>query len=339
MSVRVKIFYNQNIAIKILFWWLGLCLFTSSSLAEDTPVSIATHLDTSLVTIGDPIHYKVQFKYPKGTEFELPPLDQKLGEFEIQDQYLTTPERKGDNIVRSWLLKLAAFDTGQVTIPKLKITAYLNADTSRTLVFETNEKIVEVVSVLPPGEAHPKDIKPPLPLPTIVPWDWILFILLILMISVTWYYFYRRWRSQCPEKYFEERHLEPPALVAHRRLKQIKKNYAPTTHKRRKFYFNMSHILREYLERRYYILALEMSTDEIVEALTAGDLENERTAELEQIFNQLDNAKFAGQYPRQTQDFDLWESIFQWIEHTRREYLLSQRSGLTDALERVRQVK
>jgi len=322
---------------RVLGVYLGLLGIVGNGIAADIPISVSTQLDTSLATIGDPVFYQVQLNYPQGTEFKLPALGPKLGQFEIQDQLLTPPERSKSGMVRSWTLKLAAFDTGKITIPPLEIRAYSDGDTSKVLVFKTDQKVVEVFSVLPPGQADLKDIKPPLPLPRVIPWDWIIFIFLILAIAVSWYYCYRKWHSKDPAQYFEPQYLEPPAVIAHRKLTQLKKNYSALPDKRRDFYFGMSQILRAYLERRFYILALEMSTDEIVGVLTATQLDQEQTQKLEEIFNQLDRAKFASIYPRKDQDFNIWTEIYQWIEETRREYLFSQRSGLTAVLEQASQ--
>ena len=60
------------------------------------------------------------------------------------------------------------------------------------------------------------------------------------------------------------------------------------------FYFSLSNILRAYIQARYTINALEMTTEELLPKIDVLDLNKEMHQELKALLRSTDPVKFAG---------------------------------------------
>jgi hypothetical protein len=305
---------------------LVLSIVTAGT-GQDLPVTVETHLDTTIATIGDRIHLRISLSYPTDSRFELPRVEEHLGEWTVVKQSLSEPHKIKNGFCQNWMLELTVFDTGNVIIPSVPIKVYSITDsTAAPLVFDTDEASVQVISVLPPGTTEPKDIKPPFPIRTIIPWRWIIFSALLLAVLLGWYFYYRRWKRLQPSGPLEEEYLEPPHLVAFRKLNELRQGLYKTDDEIRAFHFSLSEIIREYLERRYFIRALEMTSPEIRQAFNSLKIDGQITREFGKLFDRLDMVKFARQIPESAALVSHWELTYQCIDKTKREPFLNRRS-------------
>ncbi len=292
--------------------------------AQTIPVSIKTSVDTTMATIGDQIHLDVGLRYPEGTRFVFPALEKNLGKFEIVGAGFTREKGIAGGFEKRWQLTLAIFDTGKVNIPPLEIKAVVPPDTVSVLTFTTDGYTIDVISVLPPGTSEPKDIKAPFPIRKVVPWDYIIFFLVLAAIAGSGIFYYRRWKIRHPSIEFDEKFLEAPHVIAFLKLEQLKNAKWETPEERQQYYFALSMILREYLEHRYFVRAVEMSTYEIGLALTETDMEAAFIREFDQVLQEMDLVKFAKQIPAESSLPIIWQRAWRCVEQTRKEQLLSR---------------
>lgn len=305
--------------ISALMFWIGLGTMTHLS-AEEHNISIATQVDTLIATIGDHINYTVRLSYPVGTTFQLPQIDQ-LEQFELIEQKLGEPKRRGDLITQEWRLTLTVFDTGKITIPAMEILAHKAGDSTSVMRFTTTPQTITVYSVLAPDSRELKDIKPPFRLPTAIPWRWLLFFaILIAAIGSSWWY-YRDWQRRHPKVELNEAYLEPPHVIALRNLQALLTE-AATAEELRSLFFKLSEIIRYYLERRYFIRALEMATSEICQVLPEIDLAQEHRKNLIELLENLDFVKYTGANPDRDYLARCTQQARQLVEATKRESFL-----------------
>ncbi|MBU1635221.1 hypothetical protein KJ762_12030, partial [bacterium] len=189
------------------------------------------------------------------------------------------------------------------------------------------EFVVDVISVLPPGTTEPKDIKPPFAIRKILPWTIIIFGLLIAAILVGWWIYYRRWKMQQPTTPPDEHYLEAPHMTAFRKLEELKSRPYKTEDEIRQYYFRISEILREYLERRFFIKALEMTTREIMDSFHDLDVAPGIDVEYKTLFDGLDLVKFAKMIPASSEMITYWDLAYNCIDKTKREPFLNRRSS------------
>lgn len=305
----------------ILFLILYGTVIFQASLAQESGITIKTSIDTTVATIGDRLHLQIDLRYPPGTTFELPQVEKTLGKFDVIENHLSESRKKNKMFNQEWQLILAVFDTGQFTIPPLEIKARKAEDTTTVLTFLTEPQSIRVYSVLAPDSRELKDIKPPFRLRRTIPGKTLLSILLIALI-VGGYWYYRRWKKAHPSVIIDEKFLDPPHVVVLNQLNELKENMPVTPEEIQAFYFRISEILREFLERRFFIRALEMTTAEISTAFESLEIDRLAADEWLALLPELDIVKYAGQIPAEKNISAVWEKSCRCVDHTKREQFL-----------------
>jgi uncharacterized BrkB/YihY/UPF0761 family membrane protein len=89
----------------------------------------------------------------------------------------------------------------------------------------------------------------------------------------------------------------PPGDLARRRLERLEQQQLWQKGAYAAYYAELSHILREFLELRYGILALESVTEQILAQLAQTDFPKEALPEIEHFLRQAELAKFAKAVP------------------------------------------
>lgn len=314
-----------KISIIFLLFLLHCSLFAG--------ISVTSKIDTSLATIGDQVTLKINVVYPnENTTISFPNLNDEMQKFSVLSKTDQKPEKIASGFEKIFQMKIAVFDTGKIEIPSL--TVHTQVDTNDALMFKTVPHIVNVISVLPPDEnVQPKDIKMPFPLPTILPWDYFLFILILLAIAGIWYFLYAKWKKDHPIVEFNEKYLDPPHIIALKKLTAIMADPFDTEKEIIKTYTAISYIVREYLEGRYFVRALEMPTRDIMESFSELEIDPSIALSLQDLLNRLDVIKFANQLPEVSEKDNIIEIAKEIIQKTKVDNFLSQRSGLTDIKE------
>ncbi len=289
--------------------------------AQENQIAVETIIDTTVATIGDRVHLRINLRFPPGTVFELPQIEKSLGKFEVFGNRLSEPRKQDRMLEQDWELTLAVFDTGQATIPALEIKARKPEDSTAVLSFKTVPQTVQVYSVLAPDSRELKDIKPPFRLRRYISGQTILLIALVGLLAGA-YWYYRRWKKAHPPVFIDEKFLDPPHVVALNQLNALKEALETTPEGVRLFYFRISEILREFLERRFFIRALEMTTSEIAEAFNYVEVEKSAAAEWNALLPELDIVKYAGQIPALRDILTVWEKACRCVELTKHESFL-----------------
>lgn len=299
-------------------------------------ITVKSEIDTTIATIGDQITLKISVLYPReNTTISFPDINDELQNFSLISRQ-DYREKIATGFQKDFYFKVAVFDTGKIEIPPL--TVGVQSDSAETKTFKSASHFLNVVSILPPDEnVAPKDIKKPFPLPKVLPWELIIFILVILAISVTWYLLYKKWKKDHPAIAFDEKYLDPPHIIALKKLRKIESQPFSTEKEKINVYTALSHILREYLENRFFLRALEMPTREILESASTLELPGASLNQLQHLLSRLDIIKFANQLPQVSDKDEIIEIIREMISTTQKDNFLSQRSGLTEAKEALQE--
>ena len=134
------------------------------------------------------------------------------------------------------------------------------------------------------------DIKPALPMGMDLPmWVWMAgALILIIAVLGAWWWFRRRTAGHGASL--------PPPMVAPdvEALGQLDALAADTTVDCKVFYFRLSAIVRRYLERRFDIPAVEMTTEELLPAVSRLGLPLDVGQSFKDFCRAADPIKFAG---------------------------------------------
>jgi len=75
--------------------------------------------------------------------------------------------------------------------------------------------------------------------------------------------------------------------------------------------------MRRYVEGRYFIVALEMTTDELVPELRGSDVPREDVDAIRDFLSVCDLVKFAKHKPAPEQHGRMWDEAFALVERTK----------------------
>jgi len=299
-----------------LFLTLLLCL-PHILLAQDE-ISISSRVDKSRITIGDLITYTVEVVHHKNIQVEMPGVGANLGGFEIRDYHVHDPVKKEQNLISQWDYVISTFFTGEFEIPPLTIRYTADGDsTFKTLITEPIQIVVE--SVKPSEAGDIKDIKPPEEIPRDF-WYWGRWIALgggILLLAALAFILYRRRKAGKSLLPIREKLVRPPHEVALERLQNLKDSDLLQNGDIKNYYIELSEGIRQYIGGRYFIVAMEMTTTEVLTGLSHADILEEDYALFEKLFNRCDLVKFAKVIPPEKKHEENWQLAFDIVERTK----------------------
>lgn len=277
---------------------------------------IQTALDTTLVTVGDRMTLTVTVEHaPEASVVWPDSLD--LSPFEVLGADLAA-SREGDRVLSTARIQLAAFELGELELPSFSVDV-LQGDGGRETL-ETDRFGVEVTTVGLEEGGDIREIRGPfiIPLSTITIALWVLVLLALLAGA---FYGLRRVRrrSDAPEP---ER--GPPPRPAHEialeALRDVEGSNMLPRGQVKEYHIAISDALRRYVEARYRVPALEMTTWEIIEGLERVGVGGEFCGRLRSLLDSCDLVKFAKVRPdmeRSTgvvrEAIDLVEASVAWI--------------------------
>jgi len=225
-------------------------------------IEIVAEVDRSTINLGDLVDYTVTIKWNDTYQVDPPGAAANLEPFIIRDFGATEISKEGDRNVLGLTYKITTYDVGQYEIPPFRLNYTAPDGTEKVL--RTERIGITVLSLDPAVDSDPKDIKPPAevktPLAAYLRWG-TLALLALALAGVLAYWFYRY--RHAPTESMEAEQV-PAHELALERLALLENEPLETRHDRKAFVFELSEILREYLERRYDFGALEMTTDELL---------------------------------------------------------------------------
>ena len=138
-------------------------------------------------------------------------------------------------------------------------------------------------------------MKYPVTFKEILPWA-----ALALVVAVAGYLLYRYIKRRKENRGLFERPVvqDPPHIVALRELDRIRGEQLWQNGEEKLFYTGVTDALREYIEARYNVSAMEKTTSEIMEDLSDKKIEPRYYKELDELFKTADLVKFAKYVPQ-----------------------------------------
>lgn len=260
-------------------------------------ISVNSNVDKNKITIGDLIRYSVKITRNKNLTVEMPGLAANLGQFEIRDYAVHQTRKFDDFLVDSVDYSITTFDTGTYIIPPLSVP-FLMADSSRDTI-KTDPISIRVESVNISGAKDIKDIKPPLSIPR----NWRMYYLyggivfLVLLLAGMGYWGYKRRKAGLPLLPLKEEPIRPAHEIALEALEQLAESSLLIKNRVKEYYIIISEIIRTYIENRYFINSLEMTTAQLIEHIQSTDMPDSVREELDRFLQECDLVKFAKYIP------------------------------------------
>ncbi|MFH1681947.1 MAG: hypothetical protein ABIH26_15065 [Candidatus Eisenbacteria bacterium] len=285
---------------------LSLLLLLPALAAAETIVTASIDRDT--ITVGDPITLTIRLEAPTGEEAELPAIDgDRIGPFEILEISPVHEETREGVRSGTRVLRITAFLTGGMEIPSLRSEA---GGVGSAPIPVT----VLSVGVDPSGDI--RDVKKPISLGR----DWLgllLPALLLLLAAAGIFLLRRRRRKKAPAPVLRPADLRPAHVIAIESLARLEGEHAGPNGVPRAFYFRLSAVVRDYIDRRYALPAPERTTREILREIRKEKLDSGAAGLLRELLLRCDLVKFRGDEPPRAEAEEALRGAREFVEKTR----------------------
>ena len=284
--------------------------------------------DTAHYLIGDYIKLKLAATYDSSYTIQFPVLPES-----IQLDSLHTVEviavDYSDSTINGKIIKhnavytLMAFDSGSYNFQPLTVLFF---DKKENLVdsLQSNALQFFVATVEVDTAQGIKPIKEPLDLPFTIAEikDQLIYGTLILLLIVLAIYLYLKYRNK-PKPIVEAAPeiKRPSHEIALEKLESLKQQKLWQQGEVKAYHSALSEIMREYLENRFDIVALEATTDEIVEKMRIFAVAKEQKIVLQEMLELADLVKFAKVNPLPDEHERSYKIAYDFVMTTKYEEL------------------
>jgi len=261
-------------------------------------VSISASLDSTSIMIGDQVDITLTLTCDPAVKLgdpDISALDTVKALEIVNIGNLNEVRKSKTGTMYQQKITLTSFTEGAYNIPQIGIPfenrGRQGSVFSPTLLLEVNTFDVSEATELQPIK---NIIEEPVTL-----WDFLPFLIIglaLVLIGLTIWLLIRRNQRQETLAEFQKKKL-PPHIIALKKLEQLHQAELWQKGEIKSFQSQLTFILREYLEERFNIRALESTSDEIIDDLQKTDLDAERTNNLKDIFQTADLVKFAKSEP------------------------------------------
>ena len=277
--------------MKRLYSVIVLC---ASVLQMSAQVSVEAVIDSVQIFVGQQAHVtltahakdqaKIEFPQFKPTQFITPGVEV------LSSQELEKKEQDNGFVARAVVYTLTSFDDTLYYLPPMTVKIDGKPYQSKSLALKVLTIEVDTTNI--EQFFGPKDVQN-----NPFQWsDWSLSFwlsVLLLVLLALCYYLYLRFRDNKPiisHIRIVKRLL--PHQKALKEIEQIKADKMVASENSKEYYTKLTDTLRKYIEERYGFSAMEMTSSEIIEKLTATQDES-ALSELRHLFLTADLVKFA----------------------------------------------
>ncbi|MFH0991972.1 MAG: hypothetical protein V1799_18355 [bacterium] len=275
---------------------VGAVLLTSLVCVAQEPV-LTARLDSTSYRIGSWITVHIDAKFSETIPSIFPAMKDSLGSFEILkiDSLLSALDQGVRR--QEWIIRMMTFDSGTVAVPPIPF-AYRTANDSTIRIASSNPLVLTTTGIEIDPRGDIRDIKPPMD----APWafeDFIPYIvaLLIIGISAYGYHYYRKRKIKNEADLLPPKPAIPPAYIALAALRELEEKRLWQQGYIKQFYSEVTEIIRRFLEHQFGFLALESTSDEIMQQLKRIPEARVLIKQFQSFFTTADLVKFAKYEP------------------------------------------
>lgn len=270
-------------------------LFTLFGFSQSAP-KISSEVDTTSIKIGEQLHFTVRVDVDSTAQVIFPE-GQTFSPLETVEAFMTDTIKNSDRLTLQKTYALTQFDSGSYKLP----AQYIDINGKGYL---TDSLEIHVATVAVDTLAQKMfDIKPLMEVEKSNAKFWLTLLVIIVALGVVgglvyWFLFRKK-----PLTEAEKEALLPPYDRALLELKKLENSKYLIQSEYKKYYTELTNIVRSYLEEDAHITALESTTDQLITKLEmlkdAGELkiDNDTLYQFRRILQTADLVKFAKSKP------------------------------------------
>ncbi len=143
---------------------------------------------------------------------------------------------------------------------------------------------------------------------------WIMIAVLVIIACIIVYFKYIK-KGRIP--LIPQKKLEPPYEQAIKRLNALRSRQLCEQGQEKEFYTALTDILRDYIDRRFNINAMEMTSTQILSALEQNETTRMPKRHMQQLLEIADFVKFAKVRPMPDDNVKAFQNALQFVEDTK----------------------
>lgn len=223
----------------------------------------------------------------------------------------------GDTVLYRNKLNISFFDVGLYVFEGFPVNIDGRPVKTNPLFLKVNFKDYDLQIVDSTGLAPIKDIqRENLSIRDILPWLLYILIPLVLFFGISRFLKFQRNKKSEPAP--EEIIIIPPDVIALTGLKDLRSKELWQNGKIKAYQSELSRIIREYLEGRYGIRALENTTSEIVRSIKDTSFDQDDQSKLSRILQISDLVKFAKAKPTDNIHEEFMDDAIAFVQKTKK---------------------
>lgn len=318
--------------MKKIFKGLSLAIFAllcAGATQAQTDFQAQARLDSTHILIGDQVklHLSISGKTLPQTIFPQA-CDTCLPGLEVVHRSAIDTQQEAGRFTLSQDWTLTGFDSGRFEIPAMPFFGP-NAE----LLAGTQALAIDVQTIAVDTNAAFKDIKPvlqsPLTFKEIVRYIGIGLGILALIGGIVYLAYRYGQKRKKPEEGKRLKPKEPAHIIAFRALENLRQKKLWQDGRHKEYYSELSEILRTYLYHRWDISAMEMVSDEIVDALMQVRVEQRQLNELRITLQTADSVKFAKACPLPDENAQAFQHVYDFVDATKATEKPEEKEGET----------
>ena len=279
--------------VMLSVFWAGLAF------SQDAGLSART--DSANYQIGDWIELHIDGTVSPAVDTIAPAVTDSVGGFQILHV-----ERVADK--PSWTMRLMTIDTGNVFIPPVPFDYRVKGDTAAHRVY-TNAISLNISGIAVDAKGDIKDIVGPVS----APWqfaDFLPYLIALFVLGAVGYgyYYYRRKQKEKLAAYVPPKPKIAPHAAALFALRELEDKKLWQNGHVKEYYSEVTGIVRTFFEGRWNFIALELTTDEILDHMKRIPESEKIWNEMRSFFVEADLVKFAKRVPAPEEN----ENELQW---------------------------
>jgi hypothetical protein len=306
--------------------FLFISIITSSA-GQD--VKITSSFDSTRISIGDQIKYIITAEKPSGVKLRLPVFKDTISkniEIISGPKIDSVTDKTGrTKIIHKYLV--TSFDSGRYQVNPVFGEVKNEGGIKR---FYSDYSLLEVNKVkIAPRDTTAKifDIiapyRAPVTLGEILPW-----ILLVLLVATAAWAIIRYIRNHRKPEGSSDIYIpaDPAHVIAFRELEILKSQELWQKGEIKKYYTRLTEILRQYLENRFRVYSLELTTAETLDALVRTGFKKDGSYnDLKSVLTGADLVKFAKYNPVAGENESHFQNSWNFVQVTKEEEQAAER--------------
>lgn len=305
-------------ARKILFISILTVLFPVVVFSQ--MITLQAKLDSNKILIGDQIKLHLLLNKTKDANVSFPILPDSLpGGIEVIERLKPdTLSKNGNNLSIQQSFVITSFDSGMHVIPPIGFEFV--HDTLTDTIYTDSLYLMVNVPKIDTTKNTIYDIKAPFdePFSLMEIIEYVLYGIAALLLIIAGIYVYRKFKKKEPLIKLPHKPVDPPHVIALRELDTLKEKKLWQNNHIKKYHSDLTEIIRKYIENRFGISALEMTSYEILDAISHEKYIPEKLhSEIRFMFTIADFVKFAKAQPLPDENDTCLRHAYNFVNNTK----------------------